>query len=247
MLNYMLEKLPKALLEDIVNNRCVPIIGAGFSKNAIIPLGKNMPNWKELGQAFASEMGESFLSATDSISAYEFEHQRPKLIEKLREFLLIDSIKPGNAHKSFCSLPFEIIITTNFDFLLEEGYREVNKLFHVFRDEESLSISPPKKAVSILKLHGDFDNAKRLTITEKNYDSFLYNYPLVATFLCNLLILKTPLFIGYSIDDPDFRNIWQLIGDRMGELRRRAYCISSNSNPQKVRRYKRRGVNVVEL
>lgn len=243
----MLEKLPKALLEDIINNRCVPIIGAGFSKNAIIPTGKMMPNWKELGEVFAKEMGETFVTATDSISAYEFEHQRPKLIEKLREFLLIGLIKPGDAHKSFCTLPFEIIITTNFDFLLEDGYREVNKLFHVFMDETSLSITPPKNSVSILKLHGDFDNPSRLIITEKDYDTFLNRYPLVSTFLCNQLISKTPLFIGYSIDDPDFRNIWQLIGDRMGELRRRAYCISSNANPQKIRRYKRRGVNVVEI
>lgn len=243
----LLEKLPKALREDIVNNRCVPIIGAGFSKNAIIPPGEQMPNWKELGEAFSNEMGETFVTATDSISAYEYEHQRPKLIEKLREFLLIDSVEPGEPHKSFCALPFEIIITTNFDFLLEDGYRTLNKLFHVFIDEASLSITPPRNSVSILKLHGDFDHPSRLIITENDYDSFLNRYPLVATFLCNLLISKTPLFIGYSIDDPDFRNVWQLIGDRMGRLRRRAYCISSNANPQKVRRYRRRGVNVVEL
>ncbi|MGG1600655.1 hypothetical protein, partial [Paenibacillus naphthalenovorans] len=49
--------LPKPLLEDIINNNCIPIIGAGFSLNAELPKGKTMPKWDDLGEAFAKELG----------------------------------------------------------------------------------------------------------------------------------------------------------------------------------------------
>jgi len=54
-------------------------------------------------------------------------------------------------------------------------------------------------------MHGDIRHPKRLVVTEPDYDDFLTNYPLIATYLSNLLITKTAVFIGYSLDDPDFR------------------------------------------
>ena len=40
----------------------------------------------------------------------------------------------------------------------------------------------------------------------------------MSTYLANLLISRTALFIGYSLDDPDFRAIWQVVKDRLGRL-----------------------------
>jgi hypothetical protein len=36
ILKNILDNIPKTLLDDIVSGNCIPIIGAGFSKNAII-------------------------------------------------------------------------------------------------------------------------------------------------------------------------------------------------------------------
>jgi hypothetical protein len=36
---------------------------------------------------------------------------------------------------------------------------------------------------------------ERLIVTEADYDNFLSNYPLIATYLANQLITKTPVFI----------------------------------------------------
>lgn len=40
-----IDSFPKPFLEDLINNRCLPFIGAGFSKNADIPKGKRMLDW----------------------------------------------------------------------------------------------------------------------------------------------------------------------------------------------------------
>ncbi len=70
-------------------------------------------------------------------------------------------------------------------------------------DQEQLPISTSNNGVFLLKLHGDVNHPKRLIVEEKDYDSFIYNYPLLATYLGNLLITRTPLLIGYSLEDPD--------------------------------------------
>ncbi|RZK35674.1 MAG: SIR2 family protein [Hymenobacter sp.] len=165
-----------------------------------------MLEWDELGKAFADDIhGYNYKNnAIDAISAYAHEYSRTSLIEKLATLLLVNKIKPGKTHRAFCELQFDIVCTTNFEFLLEASYASISKFCQPIIDEEQLSISA-KAGVSLLKLHGDLHHPKRLVATEEDYDKFLNNYPMLATFLANLLITRTALFIGYSLDDADFR------------------------------------------
>ena len=50
-----LDQFPQPLKESIIQNRCLPIIGSGFSLNAEIPEGKRMLAWEALGRAFANK------------------------------------------------------------------------------------------------------------------------------------------------------------------------------------------------
>ena len=242
---------PKPLLEDLVNGRWLPVIGAGMSLNAKLPPLAKMPLWPELGKSFADELLDySPTSVLDGISAYEHEFGRARLIERLAELLHVTRAQPGSAHKEFCTLPFDIVCTTNFDFLLESQYdleRQDNRTAHPVVDEDQLSINIGTAGTLLLKLHGDVRHPKRLVVTEADYDGFLTNYPLIATYLANLLITKTAVFIGYSLDDPDFRQIWQLVASRLGKTRRMAYAIMVNARPGDIARFERRGVKVVNL
>ena len=49
-MSNILDHVPQPLLGNIVSGKCIPIIGASFSKNAIISSEKKMPNWFELGE-----------------------------------------------------------------------------------------------------------------------------------------------------------------------------------------------------
>jgi len=243
-----ISKFPKPFLEDIINNRCIPIIGAGFSKNAEIPTGKNMLDWDGLGKEISQLIPDyQYTNALDALSAYSHEYSRTNLIEKITDLLLVESIKPGNTHKAFCGLPFELIVTTNFEFLLEQGYSLVDKFCRPIIEEEQLSISKSNQGVSLLKLHGDINHPKRMVVTEEDYDRFLSTFPMLSTFLANLLITRTPLFIGYSLDDNDFRQIWQLINDRLGNLKRQAYTILVDCSQHEIARFARRNVKVINI
>jgi hypothetical protein len=239
------------LLDDLVNGRWLPVIGAGMSLNATVAPPAKMPLWADLGKHFAEELNDySPTGVLDAISAYEHEFGRARLIERLAELLHLNKAQPGPAHKEFCSLPFDIVCTTNFDFLLEKQYaleRQDNRTVHPVVDEDQLSINIGASGTLLVKLHGDLRHPKRLVVTEADYDGFLANYPLIATYLSNQLITKTAVFVGYSLDDPDFRQIWQVVSSRLGKTRRMAYAIRVNARPGDIARFERRGVKVVNL
>lgn len=161
--------------------------------------------------------------------------------------LLIKEAEPGDTHRAFCSIPFDIICTTNFDFLLERQYDAIPRYVYPVIDEEQLSINGAHAGTQLLKLHGDLRHPSRLVVTEEDYDGFLSRYPLIATYLANLLITNTAVFIGYSLDDPDFRQIWAIVSDRLGKTRRMAYAIMVDASGSDVARFERRGVKIINL
>jgi hypothetical protein len=161
--------------------------------------------------------------------------------------LFVDVVRPGGAHRAFCDLPFETVVTTNFEFLLERGYLGANRQCIPLVNEDQLSIGSGTAGVRLLKVHGDLHHPTRMVVTEEDYDGFLSRYPLIATYLASLLVNNTALFVGYSLDDPDFRQVWQVIKDWLGGLRRPAYVIQIAARPNAIARYERRGVKVINL
>ncbi len=248
MTKKYLHLFPKPLLDDLVSGRWLPVIGAGMSLNAQIPFGKKMPLWPDLGNALAKELVDFSSNGTlDAISAYEHEFGRAKLIERLTEILLIRDAQPGDAHKAFCSMPFDIVCTTNFDFLLERQYELTPRYVYPVVDEEQLSINGSTTGTLLLKLHGDLRHPSRLIVTEADYDAFLVRFPLIATYLSNQLITKTAVFFGYSLDDPDFRQIWNVVSERLGRTRRMAYAVMVDARTSDIARFERRGVKVINI
>ena len=207
-----------------------------------------MPLWDDLGRALGQEMHDyPYSSPLDAISAFEHEFSRPRLVERLSELLQVRDAQPGTTHDAFCSLRFDIVCTTNLEFLLERQYALLRRYCWPVINEDQLAVSQERTAVTLLKLHGDLQHPSRLVVTESDYDGFLDRYPLLATYLSSLLITRTAVFVGYSLNDPDFRQIWQVIEDRLGKGRRAAYAILVSPRQYEIARFARRGVKVVAV
>lgn len=207
-----------------------------------------MLDWDGLGKQVAAALPEyQYTTALEALSAYSHEFSRVKLVEFLSSALLIASIQPAKTHEEFCRLPFDKVVTTNFDFLLEQAYARLNRYCIPLVAEDQLAVGDPQAGVRLLKLHGDLHHPNRLVVTEEDYDAFLNSLPLLATHLASLLIDHTAFFIGYSLDDPDFRQIWQVVKERLGALRRPAYVLQVGAPANLVARYERRGVKVINL
>lgn len=242
-----LKYIPKTLQEDFVDNRVIPFIGAGFSKNGIVPDGTSIPEWDELGKRIATYIPNySFTNAIDALSLFESEYSRTKLIEILAKELKINQIKAGKTHRAFCDLYFDTICTTNFDFLIEQTLNEKSIPFSTIVSEDRLPISTHEKT-KLVKLHGDFNHPERMVITENDYDNFIDKNKVFSTYISNLFITKTLLLIGYSFEDNDIRTLWQIIGSRLGKLRTPAYVVLVDANPIEISRFERRNIKVINI
>ena len=243
-----LSSIPKPLLNDFITGRVIPFVGAGFSKNADIPMGLSMPDWNELGKLAADEIpGYDYdNNAIDALSYYEDLYSRSKLVELLMKKLHFGKIQPGATYKAFCDLFTGTICTTNFDSLIEDMMTLLHRPVSVVVTKDRLTIGNNDES-KIIKLHGDFNHPDKMVITEHDYDVYLEKNPIFATYVANLFITNTMLLIGYSLDDNDFRSIWQIINSRLGSMAQPAYCITVGASPEKIARYKRRNIRIINL
>lgn len=243
-----ISSIPKPLLDDFIRSKVIPFVGAGFSKNADLPDGLSMPEWTELGKKIAAELPNYQYenNAIDALSYYEMLFSRPKLVEFLIDTLHIGKVQPGSTYTAFCEVFTNIICTTNFDFLLEDAFRSLQHPISVIATEDRLSVATEGET-RLIKLHGDFNHPDRMVITENDYDLYIDKNPILATYISNLFITNTMLLIGYSLDDTDFRNLWQVINSRLGKMTRPAYCITVGITPEKLARYQRRNIKVINL
>lgn len=244
--NY-LKYIPKILQEDFIDNRVIPFVGAGFSKNAIAPENVSILDWEGLGKKVATYIPNyTYTNAIDALSLFESEFSRTKLIELLAKELHINQLKPGKTHRSFCDLYFDTICTTNFDFLIEQTLNEKHIPFSMIVSEERLPINTHEKT-KLIKLHGDFNHPERMVITEHDYDTYIEKNKILSTYISNFFITKTLLLIGYSFDDSDIRTLWQIIGSRLGKLSTPAYVVLVNASPIEIARFERRNIKVINL
>jgi hypothetical protein len=223
------------LISDIAHGRCLPFIGAGFSKNALLPAGYSMPDWAELTATLARDAGTPAGTAAPVVAQrYEQRFGRVQLVEAIREALHPDKARPGKSHRGLVHLPFDTVYTTNFDLLLEDAYSEATRPFRSLVGELQLPFHAGQIASSIVKMHGDLRHEEHVVVTQGDYDSFLDRYPVVATHLAAMLITRTPLFLGYSLTDPDFEHIRRVVRSRLGVFERMAYVIQCDVDERNV-------------
>jgi SIR2-like domain len=163
------DSLPPPLVEDFLHKRWLLIVGAGYSRNATLESG-TMPDWHQLAGELAKDLRDyEPQSDIDGISAYEEQYGRPKLAERLTELLHARDARPGRAHEALCRLDVPIVMTTNFDFLLERGYDAVHRPCQPVVVEEQLSQAPRGGQTQLLKLHGDLNHPQELVATEDDF------------------------------------------------------------------------------
>ncbi len=246
---HCLHYVPVPLLNDLVSGRWLPVVGAGLSRNAEIHGTGSMPDWRELGSRVGQELPPGYAgdSPLETLSAYQQAYGRGKLIEVVQRELHVTDARPGRIHTAFCNLPFKVVVTTNVEQLLEQGYKARYASVLSIIEEEQLRLLNPYPSPKLVKLHGDLYHPSSLVLTESDYDRFLDQRPLFATWLANQLISNTCVLIGYSLDDPDFRSILAQLRSRLGTVPPDLYVLDVDADQVRVNRYERRGVRVVNV
>jgi 3-dehydroquinate dehydratase len=127
----------------------------------------------------------------------------------------MDRKKYTECHDLLTRFKFKDLITTNWDYLLEDAFRNVGMTPNPISRLENWTIRAGKNEVSIIHIHGDAATPETITLTEKQY---LGPNPLLDKAL-GIIERSTLLMLGLSLAD---RNI---LGLRASENIRNAFAI----------------------
>ncbi|OOF37345.1 SIR2 family protein [Rodentibacter heidelbergensis] len=185
------------------NDSLTVFVGSGFSKFSETDTIK-FPSWGELIETLKSEINTNETDYLKIAQLYYLEFGEYRLYQKLRESIPLHAA-PSDFHiKLFQILQPKYIITTNWDNLLEKTIAENGLIYDIVKTESDLvkSILPNK----LIKIHGDFES-HNIIFKEDDYLNYSINNPLFDNFLKHILSTTTVLFLGYSYNDSDLKQI----------------------------------------
>ena len=209
-------EIPQLLVDRMSTGHCVVFVGAGLS------VGAGFPTWADLLTKlldWVNERGFPFEKRSDCdamLRERKFLQVASIVIESIgREsfsqflrgtFLWIDR-KPTNNHRLLPKIPFDSVLTSNYDDLIEKGYSEAKDYEppSVIDQTNSSSIGTilASNRFHILKTHGTAERPESIILTRKDYGQLIHGNGAYRIYLQNLFSRKTVLFLGFSLSDPD--------------------------------------------
>jgi hypothetical protein len=235
-----LNAIPQELNEQMSKGNVVLFVGAGLS------IGAGLPGWGALIRPLAERIGYTEDDLLEAAQYYENRNGRHALISHLRDRLDTTGIEPTENHDLLARLPINIVFTTNFDDLLERAYRKGGRPVNVVVGATELPFWDESR-VNLVKLHGTYDRPDSFIITERDYNTIYRSNALIVQQLNALLAIKTFLFIGYSVSDPDFNQIYDQLSIDLGRQQRRPYLVTFDVDEFKMEDLERRGYHVISL
>ena len=99
------------------------------------------------------------------------------------------------------------IITTNYDKFLEKIFHN----FKIFAGQEELIFSNLEGIAEIYKIHGTSSSPETIIITSDDYKKFEEKSDYLTAKLLTIFLEYPIIFIGYSINDKNIKNIFSSI------------------------------------
>jgi SIR2-like domain len=215
---FDIKLIPEILLSNLKNKNCSVFVGAGLS------IKSGLPSWKVLLEELIAEVEKLPYDTTKQRSDYL------EMIKDSNKYLMLASdiksslaknfydylerrfadkaLAPNINHNLISEIPFQFIITTNYDQLIEKAYAFNKQILHpVLTPSNSRDIAYKiwNNEFFILKAHGDISIRKdEIVMTEQDYREILFKNPGFQSALQVLFSTKSILFVGTSFSDPDF-------------------------------------------
>lgn len=157
------------------------------------------------------------------------------------------------AHRVLASMPFPIFVTTNSDNLLAHALREAGKKPEVelcpwneYIEPEGGSIyqrepdyRPTPERPLVYHLFGQFENPDSLVLTEDDYFDYLMgvttNKDLIPAAVRRALADTALVFLGFQMDDWNFRVLFRSIMGQGGGRRSRYAHVAAQIEPEEGR------------
>lgn len=212
-----------ALVEEIALRRAVLFVGAGLS----IPAG--LPGWYQLMQGLRERLALDIPEPSGDLLDYAERLDRRvgrwALGRALRDMLTTHK-GPTEVQRALMGLPFDAVLTTNFDHLLEEALDGLKKRYDPIRYDEEVGVLDPLTALPVVKFHGDINDPPGIVLTRSDYDAYTGRHPAFRPLFEALLATRTFFFVGFGLRDPNFLALDGSVQRAVGKYRRCAYSMT---------------------
>jgi hypothetical protein len=239
--------------------RPVLFAGAGLSFNAK-PNPRRAPtsrfsSWATLIKALRDELsGEDATLAArlpqDPLrlaQVYQSSARRGLLLDRVAQHVPSADFIPGPVHWKIARLPWAAIVTTNYDDLIERAFVGIRPVRRVITDEDLTQPRTPDDLL-VIKMHGDLSDRESIVITEEDYRLYETRRPGLTVKVRQLLLEHPLMFVGFSLNDPNFGAIDGWIRDTVDAVRLPAVAIMHGpAIPAESHMWKNRGIELVRL
>ena len=270
-----------SIVRGMDNGLCVPFLGAGVNAGSKLPMGGDVARYlleklldRKIG-AFADLVEvtpKAALRQYPDLSrtrvedlarvALQLEGDYPAVVDYLKEAIPDAGCEPAPILHALARLPFPLIVTTNYDRLLERAFD--------LEQQPKLTISQPIDGFAVdqveelqrrlagdervvYKLHGSFDDPEpNLVISEDDYIAFLgiaADEKLgVPRQIKSRIQDSALLFLGYGLEDWDVRTIFNLLIEKGPQRsRKKSFAIQRQPSPFWVRFWEKKDVMICDI
>lgn len=203
------------LLFNLKKQKLVPFLGAGAALG--LDGAPGLPSGGKLAETLASECGYPGSDTRDLLRVaqyYALKFGELRLRESVNEKLSLPEVQPGEVHNLLAGWPLKIVLTTNYDNLMERAFSKKDKdsakaIYQRDGDQEQIQTPPRVEKPLVYKLHGSLEDIDSMVITEDNYIDFLISLiegnPKLPDAISAIFRSDSILFIGYGLKDWNIR------------------------------------------
>src|SRR5699024_2043635 len=131
---------------------------------------------------------------------------------------------PGEVHKDLLRLPWADVYTTNYDTLLERTLPYIfERNYRVIYEPKDI---PNSVAPRIVKLHGSFPANRPFIFTKEDYNKYEDQFGPFVNMVQQSIMETTFLLIGFSGNDPNFREWMKWVRENLGNHMPKIYMIT---------------------
>jgi len=207
------EDIFEPLAQAARSDRLLLFIGAGMSKCY------DLPDWDELA-ADLKIKDWNYANLPDKFSEYVKSHGEAAFNDFLEAKL---GRNPAVVYSSTMTLLEMLcvgIVTTNCDRVIESVADTLKVPVKVFVNDVDLEVFTTTPWLKLIKLHGTLDERESLVFTREQYNEHPNRVPGMRLKVAELIRDCNVLFLGYSMTDPDFYNIMNIVGSsKFGNVR----------------------------
>lgn len=224
------------------DDQLVLFVGAGAS------IDSGMPSWKNAVKQIGNLLGISDINNSDylKIPQYYYNSHGRQAYNTLMREIFKDGVElpVSNIHRKILKFNPRTIITTNYDNLIERASEEYGEIRQTI--SQDIDIPYRKYNKELIKMHGDFIH-NNFVLKEEDYLNYSNNFKLIENYIKSIIGSKVLLFIGYSFNDPDLKQIFNWVKNIVGEDMRISYLINADSeyDENEEQYYKKLGIQII--